>query len=351
MNKRDIVLLVSSETSLGVLESQVFSMAKIISLKKKKKVKIVLVGRKINFDQSKYSDTICFCYINKDFKINNIKNSLVYIRTIDIFIKNYFRLKLNNNLIIYDFRALIFAESFFRNRNYFKLIILFILEMIVYLMADRVCAVSEVLKKKLSYYFVFNKNVFVFPCVVSNIKLIDKTRNDDAINFVYLGGLSEWQMFDETIGIYKKIADNIKCSVTFTVITRDKDLALSKLKVNRVEATVKSLTNNEVLDDLKNYDFGFLIRENNLVNNVASPIKYLEYLSNGVIPIISEGIGDYSKEASKYNIGIVLKTNDLILNKNFLGIKKDKLIQERIKTYLEKYNLDKRIEHHPLLKL
>jgi glycosyltransferase involved in cell wall biosynthesis len=57
-------------------------------------------------------------------------------------------------------------------------------------------------------------------------------------------------------------------------------------------------------------DFGFILRDNILLNNVASPIKFVEYISMGVIPIISEGVGDYSSIVKKSGIGILVNEDN-----------------------------------------
>ena len=87
----------------------------------------------------------------------------------------------------------------------------------------------------------------------------------------------------------------------------------------------------EVLKELRKYDFGFLLRDDNIVNNTASPIKFLEYVSNGVIPIMSDGIGDYSRLVHDKKIGITLDSNEI---KIFL---EDKTIFLRMKQITDVY--------------
>ena len=58
-------------------------------------------------------------------------------------------------------------------------------------------------------------------------------------------------------------------------------------------------------------DFGILLRENRLVNNVASPTKFAEYIMAGLKVIISENVGDYSEIVTKNNYGFVVTSSDL----------------------------------------
>lgn len=348
---KEIVYLVSAETSTGVLESQVLAKANYIGKIKRNKVKVVFIGNKIELKYESIFPNISFYVLDKNIKVRDLKESIIYIRGIDVFLKYYIQLKLNYNLIVYDFRAFLFAESFGRHRSYFRLTFIYLLEMLVYLLADNVCAVSNELKVRLHSFFLLKKKIFVLPCLVFNDKYINHTKinNKGVIKFVYLGGLSEWQKFDRILDYYKSISQIIP-KTTFTIITKDQEKAKEKAISKHIHCEVKTLKNHEVFDELKKYDFGFLVRENNLVNNVASPIKFLEYLRGGVIPIMTEGIGDYSKEAKIYNIGYVLKYNEKVKKENLLAFLKKTCVEENIKKYLAGYDYKERIKEHPLLK-
>ena len=349
--ERNIVFIVSSETSLGVLESQVFSFADYLSNELKIIIKIILVGKEIQLNKKNYSNKIEFHYLNQTIKISDIKNDIVYIRTIDIFLKNYFSLKQRGNKILYDFRALLFAESYNRHKNKPKAFAIFMLEMMVYLMADSVSCVSNNLKLKLHSYFLFKRKVFVFPCLSWNQEPLPANRNQQSnvIEFVYLGGLSEWQMFDEVLKFYKEIHSLQIFPSNLTVITREQSLAKQKLHKHKIEAVIKTVDNKFISNELKRYNFGFLIRENTLLNKVSSPIKFLEYLSSGVIPIMSEGIGDYSQEAKEKKLALVIKNENGISIDELLALHQDADFQHRLQKYLQAYSIESKLKGHPIL--
>ena len=303
MNNKNIVYLVSSATAKGVLESQVYAFAKYISQNFENHIKIILVGKKIDIKELDYPASVKFYFLNETIFLKEISNSNIYIRGVDIFFKYFIMLKLNKNKIIYDFRALAFVESFLRNSSYFNSTVLFFLEMITYYFADEVCCVSNNLKEKLKNYFIISRKIFVFPCLIIGVK---ERHNklfynlDTTLKFVYLGSLSPWQKFEKTIDIFNEISHKIDCKLT---IISNNELEVQKiLKKKAVEAKILSLTHPEVLIELKNHHFGFLIRDNSILNNISSPIKYLEYISSGVIPIISQGVGDYTEEVIKYRL-------------------------------------------------
>ena len=77
---------------------------------------------------------------------------------------------------------------------------------------------------------------------------------------------------------------------------------------------VKFVQHDYMQEELSKYDFGFLIRKNNIVNTVSSPIKFMEYLNAGVIPIMTPFVGDYSNLAIKRDLAIVYENIDSVIN-------------------------------------
>ena len=67
-----------------------------------------------------------------------------------------------------------------------------------------------------------------------------------------------------------------------------------------------------------------------MLNRVSSPVKFLEYVSNGVIPIITPYIGDYSDDVSERKLGIIFNGDIVKL------IKEIKLIIPDIKKYRQR---------------
>ena len=57
---------------------------------------------------------------------------------------------------------------------------------------------------------------------------------------------------------------------------------------------------------LSSADFGFLIRKRNIINQVASPLKFSEYLICGLPIIIGPEVGDFSKLIQNEGLGVVI---------------------------------------------
>jgi glycosyltransferase involved in cell wall biosynthesis len=72
-----------------------------------------------------------------------------------------------------------------------------------------------------------------------------------------------------------------------------------------------SVLNDEVCQYLNAADYGILFRENTIMNNVASPTKFAEYMLCGLPVLISEGVGDYSDYTIKHNVGVLIKESEL----------------------------------------
>ena len=53
-------------------------------------------------------------------------------------------------------------------------------------------------------------------------------------------------------------------------------------------------------------DYGFLVRGETMTNNVASPVKFGEYMICGLKILISKNLGDYSDVISTNNLGCII---------------------------------------------
>lgn len=220
------------------------------------------------------------------------------------------------------------------------------------LSADKIICQSDEMKKHLSKkYSVKFDNIAVFRCGVDRSvfsydeALRNKIRKDlhiadDEIVFVYSGGMHKWQKVKEAlifyIGFYKQ---NSKSKML--VLTKDVEglsMIISDNKLDEIKDTliVKSLLYNEVPAYLCASDIAFLIRDNVVMNAVASPTKLAEYMICG-LPIISSEIAHkwVTEEGQKY-IYDVNKIDYTTLNKTLFFIDK----REISKYSLNNFSLD-----------
>lgn len=198
---------------------------------------------------------------------------------------------------VHDFRALISEESYMRHQSKFRKIVLSAFELFSYTFSNSVFCVSNNLRNELHSRF-YKKNVTVIPCCISieelkrSIKISSKEKN----SFVYIGSIAAWQMFEESILMYKSLPIDDK---TLTVFTKDVLAAKQLLDKHSIKARVESVDRKYIVNNLKNFSFGFVLRSDSIVNRTASPIKFMEYAANGVIPITTNFVGDYSELFAK----------------------------------------------------
>ena len=225
--------------------------------------------------------------------------------------------------LVHDFRALISEESYLRHRSYFRKTILSSLELLAYTFSKQVYCVSNNLKEELETRF-YQKEIVVIPCCISESEILQlqtfpiKKKN----SFVYVGSISAWQMFEESVLLYRKLQMKEK---SLTVYTKDVEGAQEILDKYSVLADVKSVDRKYIINNLKKFTFGFVLRADSIVNRTASPIKFMEYASNGVIPIATANVGDYSSMFStnicnldtlESELCIINKLEELSVQKN-----------------------------------
>ncbi len=204
-------------------------------------------------------------------------------------------------------------------------------------------------KDKYSYY----ENMHaVIPCTLNSLfesttinnEIIYKRRKElgyikEDIVFVYSGSLAGWQSINLMIELIKTV---LQKSTSHKILFLS-DLS-QEIKFLHIEFPnqVQCLKLNPI--DLPHYliacDYGILIREKSVTNQVASPVKFAEYLACGLPVIISNELGDYSEFVKLNECGFILtefKTDNL--KGLFLKEKIQKISFENFskKNYIEVY--------------
>lgn len=153
-------------------------------------------------------------------------------------------------------------------------------------------------------------NYFVMPCF--NSKLEDSAFKDDKYakpTFLYSGSMSAWQRVPETIALFKRIKETMIPNAELFLFTSDQDTAKKILREQHVDATVKYVHYTQLSEEIKKCKYGFLIREDVDVNNVATPTKMNSYLANGIIPVYSNVIGDFKEELKNLHYAVPVGHN------------------------------------------
>lgn len=175
-------------------------------------------------------------------------------------------------------------------------------------------------------YKVGDKEFIIAPCSV-NQKEIDEDKyienrsfyrakyniGDNEKLLIYSGGTSPWQCINETIKIYRNIRSKIGSSIRLLILTPNIDY-IKSLSLES-EILVDSLAFSEVTKVLCAGDFGMLIRQNKITNNVAYPNKFLEYVSSGLSVITTPYISDVAKQTNDFNVGFIINGEEEVSNK------------------------------------
>ena len=268
-----------------------------------------------------------------------------------VFFSCFFRIMKPNSRIFWSLHGVL-EEIKHNKKNYYfsKLLVIF-----GQFFVNRVLTVSERMGRYITKSLFINfQKVRVVPCAVSGNVYYDQNSAEkirQELNLkgktviVYLGIYAAWQCAEETIEFFKDIT-NLEKNFHLLILTPDEAKFLTILNdkhVNPEDYTIKTVPHNEVFQYLSACDFGILLRQNNIINLVASPTKFAEYLACGLPVITTDFVGDYSEIVNgDKDLGLVVD-----FDKNGQRIKKAqdyiafyKNNQTYIKTKCSKFALD-----------
>lgn len=182
----------------------------------------------------------------------------------------------------------------------------------------RISVSTKLIKYWNDWYGYSGNNHTVIPCTLNTRHLnripdeSEMAANRKKLGFeesdiilVYSGSDAGWQsfqLFDQFL--IKVLEDNVNVKVLFL---SGIDLnSLSSMKVYPDRISKMWVKPSEVIPILSSCDYGILIREKSVTNEVASPTKFAEYLIAGLSVLISEDLGDFSSFVVDNSCGIVI---------------------------------------------
>lgn len=185
-------------------------------------------------------------------------------------------------------------EEFRMHDDYYNAVKYERLEEYAFAHAGRVVVVSGVMQEYLkNKYRDHRAPIFVkFPMFPSFVPYLGRKDNPKPVA-VYAGGLHKWQQPEKTLR--SMIASADACTSYFLSPDPEgaAEIASDIDPDNRV--VFDSMSHDSLMKFYRRCDFGYILREDSVVNNVACPTKIVEYLANGIVPIIdSDQIGDFS---------------------------------------------------------
>ena len=190
------------------------------------------------------------------------------------------------------------------------------------------------------------KKSYIMPCQNTefhpeSFKHVEKYKRNI---FVYTGSMAVWQKFEDTVKAYKMVETKGIDHCELWVFTSEKDEAkriLEKYGVKKYK--IDYVSNNELAIALSDAKYGFIIREDNLVNRVATPTKISTYLSCGLIPIYSSCLKDFSSIATNmaYKICYDKSFIEEVTHFSRKEIKNEDVFDEFYRIFDTYYNVEK----------
>ncbi len=172
---------------------------------------------------------------------------------------------------------------------------------------SKISAVSYILKEHLANsYQISSTNIYITPSLAGKDFLFNQLQrikyrnelnvsNNEILVVFSSGGIANWQNND----ILKILAEKGL-----------KVLNLSKKNIEHKNIINKFVSYSEMPSYLNAADVAIIWRENSIVNKVASPVKFSEYICCG-LPVISNDTVDMIKEYIKKNsCGLVINSLD-----------------------------------------
>ena len=138
----------------------------------------------------------------------------------------------------------------------------------------------------------------IYSMPLDRIPAIAK-KNSSELIVVYSGGFQKWQCIDDVKIAIKR--GKAKCR--YEIYSKEIAYIEKSWEWRRLKEKVSfmSLNKEELFERLEKAHYGFVLRENNIVNQVACPTKLIEYIEHGVVPICNNSpIGDFMKLGMSY---------------------------------------------------
>jgi glycosyltransferase involved in cell wall biosynthesis len=187
--------------------------------------------------------------------------------------------------------------------------------------ADHILCVSRAMQAYLSQKYELSDEYFtVVPCCVDSKHFeeasIERTalrrdlKLDDQLVIAYNGALEWYQRPDLSLRIFGAFRQ-LYPRAHFLALTPSAERMRELCKVaglTKNDHSILSLRHEEVPRYLGAADIGLLPRAESVVNRVASPVKFAEYLACGLPVVLSEAVGDYSELVREARVGLVLES-------------------------------------------
>lgn len=164
--------------------------------------------------------------------------------------------------------------------------------------SDHIISLTEVAKQILvESHHVDQSIVSVIPCCAEfdHFQIIDKNRDNEFMNLVYLGSLGTWYLIPEMLRLFKRISD-IYRNARLTIFTGDEaSEALSlctEMGIDESKIRIESVDRDKLPTELSKFDISLFLIKPSYSKQASSPTKLAELLACGIPVLCNEEVGD-----------------------------------------------------------
>jgi hypothetical protein len=139
---------------------------------------------------------------------------------------------------------------------------------------------------------------------------------EDRFVMIFIGNaFYSWQNVFRTIEIFKLVKNHLAPHAFLILLIREQDHNIvrefiGELSIPSDSHLLQCVPSEEVTRYLNAADLGTLLRHNHLMNRVASPGKFGDYVACGLPLLMTKGISSYSKMIEKTGYAIILEDMD-----------------------------------------
>ena len=180
--------------------------------------------------------------------------------------------------------------------NYFRYVCRFTLSFIALHFADVIFLVSEEMRKHYRVMYLCRlNNAIIMPCYNLPLSAYFDVNQYKNPTFVYAGNAAAWQGVDLMLDVYALVEKKIP-NARIMLLSKNKEEFLKKIVARGIKNYgIKHVSMEELQGELHRYKYGFILRDNHIVNRVATPTKMNSYLSNYLIPIFSNTVDEFNR--------------------------------------------------------
>ena len=171
-------------------------------------------------------------------------------------------------------------------------------------------------------------NHTVLPCAINTFFTADRQKREglrreyhlaDHLVVAYAGSAVVYQQVEEMCILFKEI-QQLHSNAHFLILSHHRqkfENSFNQHEINPTDVTILSVDHSQVFDLLQMGDVGLMLRDGSIVNQVASPTKFAEYLVCGLPVLTTPHVGDYSQYVTDHNLGHIVDLDNLSVDPAF----------------------------------